>query len=174
MGPIVLIGFMGCGKTAVASVLASVLNLKHIDLDKLIEEKENKSITQIFSENGEKYFRDTEAKNLVLLPHGRYVLSIGGGAVLRSDNVDELKKRKVTIVYLKARKNTIKKRLSGKYDTRPLLNKVDDIDKYIDNTIKMREPTYVKVADFTIKTDNLTIEQVADKIVRKLNELSVN
>lgn len=174
MGPIVLIGFMGSGKTAVASVLASDLNLKHIDLDELIEKKEDKAITQIFDEYGEEYFRDIESKNIMSLPYIKFVLSLGGGAVLRRRNIDELKKRKAIVIYLKTGKDMIKKHLSGRYSNRPLLAQAEDIDKYIDDTIKIREPTYMKVANLTVKTDNLTVRQVADKIIRKLTELSVD
>jgi shikimate kinase len=107
---ILLCGMMGCGKTTVATALQMELCWLKVDTDTWIEE-EYGSIARIFAEHGEAYFRDLEtqaAKRVVMLD--RCVVAVGGGFVLREENIVPLKKNG-KFVYLRARKETLEKRL---------------------------------------------------------------
>lgn len=169
MGPITLIGFMGSGKTTVARYLAGKLELKLIDLDLEIEKAAGLKISKIFKEKGEAYFRELETEALSKLPFGHYVLSLGGGAILAERNSEELQKREPVIFYLKADPVTIKKRLTRSYKSRPLLADTEELEEFIKTTLKGREPVYERVANIVIKTDNLTINQVVDRIIDETN-----
>jgi shikimate kinase len=160
---IVLIGFMACGKTAVGKVLAIKLNMKYIDVDSTIEKNAGRTIADIFKQNGENIFRDLETKAVkcvALLDH--FVISVGGGAVMRTENVHELRSNG-KLVYLSASPEAILRRI-GDARTRPLLAKEPDKLKKIKELLAHREPFY-KECDFHVDTTLLNVEQVADKIV---------
>ncbi|MFH1201861.1 MAG: shikimate kinase [Candidatus Omnitrophota bacterium] len=163
MKNIYLIGFMGTGKTAVGKALAKRLNLKFLDLDSLIEEKEGLKITEIFSQKGEPYFRKVE-KGVVkeISQKSGLVVGCGGGVVLDNENLDNLKKTGI-IVCLKASPRVI---LSRTKDTRyrPLLDVLDPKAK-IAELLNLREPFYAK-ADYQIDTSSLTIDEVVANILR--------
>lgn len=163
MDNIVLIGFMGSGKTSVAKKLAEVSAYKLVDTDKLIEEKENKKISDIFSDNDEKYFRDIESQVLLKLQSNfNLVISTGGGIVLREANRDVLKKLG-KVVYLRVTPETVVKRLQ--HDTsRPLLMG-DDKHQKVKEIMDYREPIYQDAADIIIDTDNLSKKEIAEKIL---------
>lgn len=160
---IALIGFMGSGKTAVGKKLAQRLKLKFVDLDSLIEQREKKPITQIFSQNGEPYFRKIE-KEMVKEVSGLegLVIACGGGVVLDNENLDNLKKSG-SVIYLKATLEVIFKRTKG-YKHRPLLN-VEEPEKKIGELLKFREPLYLK-AGHTIDTSCLDVEGVVEEILK--------
>lgn len=170
MGPITLIGFMGSGKTTVARQLAKKLNLNCIDLDSKIEQAANAKISEIFESGGEEVFRALETQTLSELPGGRYILSLGGGAVMASENVDQLNKRDSTIVYLQTGKEEINRRLARSYKSRPLLTSPGGVGAFISKALTTREPIYEKVANIIIKTDNLTVDQVVDLIIERLKD----
>lgn len=117
---LVLIGFMGTGKTTVGAALAEALDIPHRDLDEAIVASEGCSISTLFAEKGESHFRDLESMRLNdLLEQGPQVLTTGGGAVLRQRNVRDML-RKGTVIALYATEEELIKRL--KNDTqRPLL-----------------------------------------------------
>lgn len=158
MKNIVLVGFMGTGKSVVGKKLAAKLDRDFIELDDMIESKEKMSIKDIFEKKLEPYFRQVEKEAVKeAAKRENVVISAGGGAVMDEENFKNLKNSGI-IICLKASPDTILKRTKN-LKTRPLLN-VPDPKKQIEELLKKREPYYNK-ADFSINTDNLTIEQVA-------------
>jgi shikimate kinase len=164
---IILTGFMASGKTVVGKILAAKLNMKYIDVDETIEKNAGYTISDIFKRHGENVFRDLETKAIkcvAMLDH--FVIAVGGGAVMRPENVHELRSNG-KLVYLSASPETILKRI-GDASTRPLLAKEPDKLKKIREMLAHREPFY-KECDFRVDTTMLKIEQVADKIVEWYN-----
>ncbi len=159
---IVLIGFMASGKTSVGKILAAKLNMKYIDVDETIEKNTGHNITDIFKKHGETVFRDMETKAIkcvAMLDH--FVIAVGGGAVMRAENVQELRSNG-KLVYLSASPEAILRRI-GDAKTRPLLAKEPDKMKKIKEMLAHREPFY-KECDFHVDTTLLSIKQVVDKV----------
>ncbi|MBQ7707017.1 MAG: shikimate kinase [Lachnospiraceae bacterium] len=164
---IILIGFMGSGKSSVGRVLARKLGYKLVDSDKYIEKQEGKSINDIFKEYGEQSFRDMETEFLksLLTSDEKIILSTGGGMPCHNNNAVLLKEIGFS-VYLAASPSVIYERV--KYDTgRPLL-KVDDKLGKITSLLAERENYYKESADRVIDTDNLGVNEIADEIIRLL------
>ncbi|OIO33491.1 MAG: hypothetical protein AUJ70_03170 [Candidatus Omnitrophica bacterium CG1_02_40_15] len=163
MNNIILVGFMGTGKSVVGKELAKKLNRDFVELDDMIETREKMPIKDIFEKKGEPYFRLAE-KEVVKKASSRknIVISAGGGAIVDEENFRELKNSGI-IICLKASPETILKRTKG-LKTRPLLN-VQDPKKQIEELLKKRKPYYDK-ADFSIETDNLRVEQVVEEILK--------
>ena len=162
MKTIVLTGMMGSGKTTVGKILAENLSAEFIDLDLVIEKKIGKTISEIFAEFGEDYFRENEAETLkdIFSPAGM-VISLGGGAFENKKTRDFLLENSL-VVYLETSPEIILTRL--KNDTsRPLLCGNMSLEK-IENLIKKRENNYKK-ASFIITTDELSPEAAAQKIL---------
>ena len=165
MSSIVLIGFMGTGKTAVGRKLAERLGREFIDLDALIEGQQEMTIAEIFRRHGEERFRRLERGAVAGVATRRNViLAAGGGAVLDRENVRYLKQMG-PLVHLMARPEVIERRISGQRH-RPLME-VDDRRKKIESMLAVRLPFYA-VADMDIDTSDLSIEAVAGRIVRRL------
>lgn len=161
---IILIGFMGSGKTTVGKALASKRGLKFIDTDNFIENKHNISIKDIFKNFGETHFRQLEKQSIEHLKNiNDCIIAVGGGAVMYQDNLETLKKIGTT-VFLDA---PIEKILTNiKFEFRPLVGDTIDENK-LSELWDYRYPTYKK-ADVIIKTDSLNIEQIVDEIVNRL------
>ncbi len=162
---IVLIGFMATGKTEVGKALSKKLGLKYISTDDLIERKAKSKIKTIFIKKGEPYFRDLETKALKgLLKTKGALVSCGGGIVIRPENRRLLKKIG-TVVLLKARPETVDRRLKD-LKQRPLLNirNKNERLKKISAMLSERSTFYKKAADITVNTDLLTIKGVVNKI----------
>ena len=122
-----LIGFMGSGKTTVGKILADRLNFLFIDLDKVIELAEDKTISEIFKSGGEKYFRDIESEVIKkIYINENCVFACGGGIVEREENMDFIKQNSL-IVYLYVSPRQAFKRLKDVED-RPLLGNSSDMD----------------------------------------------
>ncbi len=163
---IVLCGMMGVGKTTVGLALAKHTAREWLDTDTLIEERHGK-ISELFANYGEAYFRALETQTVSsLLGKDNLVLSVGGGLVLREENVELLKKCG-KIVYLRAQKQTLVHRLLLD-TTRPLLQGKDSLEERIETLLQARASTYERVADCTVDVDDKTPEQIAIEIVEKL------
>jgi shikimate kinase len=171
MKNIVLTGFMGAGKTAVGKELAHILGMKLIDVDTEIEKSEQITINEIFSQFGEPRFREIETAMIKRIATGKnLIISTGGGAVLKQENMDILRENGV-IVCLMASPETILKR-TGTSDDRPLLKVENPLEK-INQLLTFRKPFYEK-ADMMIDTENKTPLQIAEKIIGKIKEHGKN
>ena len=163
---IILIGFMGTGKTSVSSKLSKMLNIKKIDTDELIELQENMTIDKIFSNYGENYFRKCETKALMQLSDEKnIVISCGGGIVLKDENI-EIMKKQGKVVLLTATPEVIYDRVKNS-NTRPILNENMSIE-YIANLIENRKDKYLKAADIIVDTDNKSLEEICEEIINNI------
>lgn len=158
---IILTGFMGTGKTAVGRELSRLLNMRLVDVDSEIEESREMKITDIFRDFGEPHFRDIETEMIRKLARTENtVISTGGGAVLREENMETLREKGV-IFCLWADPETIISRTKGSKD-RPLLNVEDPLAK-INELLRFRMPFYEK-AGIMIDTSGKTPLEVAEEI----------
>ena len=158
---------MGSGKTAVGKQLSRLTSLNYVDIDNYIERKTGKTISEIFAESGEQYFRDLEyeaAKELSLKKG--YVISAGGGTLLYERNVQVLKES-CTVIFLDVPLSAIKYRLRN--DTkRPLLQRPDK-DRLMEELYNQRLPLYKEAADYRVDGTKSPIGVAKDicKIIRK-------
>lgn len=152
MKNIVLMGFMGAGKTTVGRKLAKTLSWEFIDTDEWIEKEQGKKISDIFAESGETAFRDMETELLKILQErdGHFVLSIGGGMPVRKEN-RALLQSLGTVVYLKTSKEEIIKRVSGGKN-RPLLQG-GALEEKVTALMNARESIYKETAQVEVVTD---------------------
>ena len=163
---IYLIGFMGVGKTSVSKELWKILNRLFIEIDEIVEMNSNMSISNIFSEFGEDYFRNLETEALSSIQGDtNVVVSTGGGIVTREVNVDIMKKEGI-VVLLNAKPETVYNRLKDT-NTRPILNNNMNIE-FISDLMGKREDLYNRVKDIEIETDNKTIREVCFEIIDRL------
>jgi shikimate kinase len=158
---IVLVGFMGTGKTAVGRRLAGRLGLKYLDMDETIEERQGRSISAIFAEDGEPRFRELErelARELAV--RSGLVIATGGGIVLNPENIADFE-RTGLVVCLRASPETILRRVGHKTH-RPLLQGEDKM-KRITDILTRRAALYDAIAH-QVDTDGLTVGEVTERI----------
>ena len=165
---IYLVGSMGSGKSTVGRLLAKKMGLPYFDLDKLIENQEKMSITDIFQKHNEKYFRDLESVTLKQYSEeSNFVISTGGGCVLRDQNLCIL--REGLVIYLKISIETQFERVKNRTH-RPLLNNLTkDTLVQLD---KERGPLYSNISNIEVDVSNLNKEDVLSIIIRKLESYS--
>ena len=169
MNSIVLIGYMGAGKSSVAFSLARECSMPFLDTDARIEALCGMSISDVFKEYGEAYFRDKETRLLMSLKEEGYrgILSTGGGMPVKEEN-RQLMKEIGKVFYLKAKPSTIAARLSHD-NSRPLLAGAKDQaekEQRIAEMLAQREPAYETAADVVIDTDELAVHEIVD-LIRK-------
>lgn len=167
MKNIILMGFMGCGKSTIGYKLSYKLKKCLIDTDALIEQKEGMSISQIFATKGEAYFRELEYACLKTLENeldGR-IISLGGGTPMREVNHSILKQLG-TIVYLKASPETIYERTKHN-NKRPLLQ-CEDPRARIEELLTIRNPIYETLADVIVNVDHKEIHEVVNYLVEEV------
>lgn len=168
MKNVVLIGFMGTGKTSTGKMLASRLGCAFVDMDVKIEEEQGKPIPQIFAEEGEAHFRVLE-RDLVqrLAKRQNAVISTGGGTVKDARNIADLQKSGV-IVALTASVDAILERTSTRGE-RPVLDKEDKGDRrHAIETLMAERKNMYKQANLTVDTSDLSPLQVVETILRFL------
>jgi shikimate kinase len=172
---IYLAGFMGSGKSTIGPILANTIGWDSADLDKLIETKTGKKVREIFEQNGEIYFRNIESEMLTeFSAREKIVISLGGGTIADENNL-ALMKKSGTIIYLKASTNSFYKRLKYKRD-RPNLNPYNsdesNKEKFVNriNDLMEQRKKYYEQADITIDTDNSSVGQTVDRIVKLLKK----
>ena len=162
---IMLIGFMGAGKTTVSRELTRLTGKREIDMDAYIVRKEGCSINEIFENKGEAYFRQIETRYLgEIQKNSGAIVSCGGGAVLKDENVSLMKENGI-IVLLTATPATTLLRVQNSKD-RPILNGNMNIE-FITELMNKRKDRYLSVADIIIETDDKTVRDVADEILQK-------
>ena len=173
---IVLIGFMGCGKTTFGKRISKRLGMEFVDTDRYIELKEKMSISDIFASKGEGYFRNLE-KNLCkeLSNSSGKVIATGGGIIKSPDNMRELSKNGV-ILYLRAVPGHIYRNVAND-KSRPLLEGHDKMRR-ISELMRERTPLYEKYADLTVSVSGDTVKNVTEKILyalegRKMKKICV-
>ena len=153
---------MGVGKSTIGRLLAKRLKIKFVDVDKIIEKNESKTIKQIFDENGEIYFRKLEKKiTLKLLKNKKAVVALGGGAFINDEIRNKVLKTSVSI-WLKVSLDKLYKRYR-RNNKRPLLNK-KKLDKEVRNIYLSRKKIY-SLADFKINCDNIDKAKIVEKIL---------
>lgn len=169
MNNIVLIGFMGSGKTTFGRWVSRRHNRKFYDTDEYIEKKQNTTISEIFATKGEEAFRDMETETVKELSDtlDNCVISVGGGLVLREVN-RELLRKLGTVVYLKASEEELCKRLS-KDTKRPLLQGCGLHEK-IHNLMEQREDIYLDAADMIVDTQKMSFEQMYTAIIKNMED----
>lgn len=166
---IVLIGFMGAGKTTVSDYLSTMFDMDIIEMDQEITDREEMSIPDIFATYGEEYFRDLETSLLVELQDRKNVIiSCGGGTALRENNVAEMKKNG-RVVLLTASPETIYERVKDS-DDRPVLKGRKNVDG-IAELMEQRREKYEAAADIVVQTDQKTVLQVCEELVQRLSEM---
>lgn len=162
---IILIGFMGSGKTTIGRFLAGELGFDFIDTDELVEFNEKIPIPEIFQTKGESYFRKAETAALRQgMEKGQRVIATGGGIVTQDANKALLNKGKV--VYLKASPDQIYKNVR-KSTSRPLL-KVEDVYATICAMLEERQELYQAAAHYTISVDGRTPKEICRSLLRGL------
>ncbi|MGN0295341.1 MAG: shikimate kinase [Lachnospiraceae bacterium] len=166
---ILLIGFMGCGKSTVSSFLCKMLAMDSVEMDAVIVEREGMSINDIFAKYGEEYFRNLETNLLIELSHkNQLVVSCGGGAALREINVQHMKNNG-RVVLLTATPETILERVKDN-DDRPLLRGNKNVE-FIGDLMEKRRAKYEAAADIVISTDHKSVLEICQEMIGKLMEM---
>jgi len=165
---LILLGYMGSGKSSIGKILSNTLHVPLIDLDEHIVSHEKMSIADIFKDKGEIYFRrkETEYLSELLLHKDNFILAVGGGRMCYGNKMNIIKSNSIYI-YLKSSINTIYDRVSNEKNKskRPLISEIknDDLKEFIAKHLFERSPYYEK-ANFTIITDHKTQKEVAEEI----------
>ena len=166
---LILMGYMGCGKSALGPLISSQTLLPFIDLDKYIEISENSSISNIFDNYGEIYFRKKERFYLeqIFNKKSPFVISLGGGTPCYFDNIDYLNLKDHTLsIFLKTSPKELAFRLYKNKEHRPMISHLKskhELEEYVAKHIFERLPFYEK-AKKTIVTDNKSIEKIVEEI----------
>jgi len=172
MQNVVLIGFMGTGKTAVGRIVARMLNYHFVDTDEMVEEATGLTINQIFRKHGEIRFRSEEALVVKKLKGKKnLVIATGGGVALSEENVKILREEGI-IVLLTADPAVILERVSRRNtrrNTRPFLAKGKTIET-INELIRERREIYENFADLTVDTSGSSMEDTAARIVKMIRK----
>ncbi len=167
---IVLIGFMGTGKSTVGLKLAEKLKLKFIDMDKEIEKITGMTINELFRKHGEIRFRSEEKlMTKKLSSQENVVIATGGGTLLQKENVEALKENGI-LICLEASPVDIWERVNRKKGTRPLLRKDMQVED-IEEMLAAREPFYA-YADYRVNTSDQELEKVVNDIIKYIKNKS--
>ena len=169
MKNIFLIGYMGTGKSTVATHMAKAYGMEVMEMDEMIVCREGMSISDIFAKHGEEYFRDVETKLLQeICRQENIVVSCGGGVVLRRHNVDEMRKSG-TIVLLSANPETILERVKDD-NSRPLLAGNKTVE-FIREMMEKRREKYEGAANIMIQTDHKSVVGICEEMIERIKEM---
>jgi shikimate kinase len=168
MKKIILLGYMGCGKSTIAEKLSSLIQIPFVDLDKSIETKAEMTISQIFESFGEVYFRKLEHDvfvELLAAPENQ-IIGLGGGTPCYANNHELLKGEGVTSIYLKASVETLFSRLAHNKSKRPIVaNKTEDeLKEFIAKHLFDRS-YYYNQAEYKVSVDHQTIDETVAAII---------
>lgn len=170
---IILLGYMASGKSTVGGLLAKIIDYDFIDLDDYIEGKEGKSVSGIFKEDGEVYFRKVEHIYLkeLLSAREKTVISLGGGTPCYANNMDLIKSDKNAIsFYLKSSIDEIVNRLMNQKNQRPIVADIksrEALKEFVGKHLFERNPYYLR-SDHVLETDEKTIQSIVEEIIFKL------
>ena len=166
---VVLIGLPGSGKTSVGRRLASLLSRRFVDFDEEIERRERRSVSRIFAEDGESYFRALERRltEEMRAAGGGMVMAPGGGWVTVPEVV-ELLRPPAIVVYLSARPETALSRMGQDRALRPLLARQDPLSE-LTRLFADRQARYEAGADFVVDTELLDVQGVTEQVVARLS-----
>ena len=167
---IVLLGYMGCGKTTIGKIISKITGKRFIDLDSYIESTTNQTISNIFSSKGEVYFRKIESDCLkvIMCNYDNVILSLGGGTPCYSNNLNLIKDSKS--FYLKYSTTILSNRLINIKSSRPILSNINNIDSmndYIAKHLFERNYYYNQVSDI-IQCDLKSKDEIANEILSLL------
>ncbi len=173
---IFLTGFMGSGKSTIGPILANTIGFDFVDSDRLLEDREGKSVAEIFRETGEQYFRALEEALIAgLCRRERIVVSLGGGSLVNEHNLRNVATAGV-LVYLRTDPRRLAQRLARK-GNRPLLRDAEGerlsgerLLRRIEDLFNERESTY-RNADFTFETTDIKVGITVDQIVKALSHI---
>jgi shikimate kinase len=169
---IVLLGYMGSGKSTIGRYISDKMNITFIDLDSFIEEKEGMTISQLFSTKGEIYFRKQEGVYLkeILNTKSNYILALGGGTPCYGVNIQEINNSNIISCYLKASIPFLVERLKEGKKNRPLIATLNDeqLTEYVGKHLFERAPFYEQ-SKYKIFIDNKSIEDVYCNIAAQLH-----
>lgn len=164
---IVLIGYRGTGKSTVGKLLAKRLGRELVSTDAEIVKRAKRTIPEIVAREGWEYFRELESDICrELASRDRLIIDTGGGAILRAQNVEALKKNG-TVFWLTASVETIAKRIGGD-NQRPSLTGTKSFVEEIQDVLREREPKYQAAADHVVTTDGRTIDQLVEALLALL------
>ena len=170
---IVLIGYMGSGKSLIGSHLAKKIDYKFIDLDQYIEKNEACSISKIFEDSGDIYFRNIETKYLIkcLSENNNIVLSLGGGTPCYNDNITHINSTNNTSIYLKNNNVELSQRLYKNNINRPLISAIKSEKKLIEFVSKhlFEREVYYNKANVTIDCYKKDADAICDIIISNLD-----
>jgi len=166
---IVIIGFMGTGKSSTGKALARKTGLPRLDTDEIVSSGFGLEVMEVFARFGEEKFRDAESEALGRLSKaGPAIIVTGGGIVLRPENVKMLRELG-RVVSLEADEETLFRRISQRA-TRPLLQTEDPRATLVE-LLRARAPLYREAADVRVDTSRLTHEEVADAVLKSIEKL---
>ena len=168
---IVMIGFMGAGKSTVAEYLSTMFAMEVVEMDQEIVKEEGMSIPDIFATYGEEYFRDLETNLLIEMQDKKnVVISCGGGVAMRERNVEEMKKNG-KVVLLTASPETIYERVKDNND-RPVLQGRKNVAG-ISELMEQRREKYEAAADIVVNTDDKDVLTICEELVQKLTRAEI-
>ncbi|QDW18609.1 shikimate kinase [Flavobacterium sp. KBS0721] len=171
MKKIILLGYMGCGKSTIAQNLSKITNIPFLDLDKCIENKANLSINEIFEQFGEIHFRRLEHEMLLELLQSseNSIIGLGGGTPCYANNHELLKRDDVTSIYLKASIDTLYNRLIHNKSKRPLIANMneEEMREFIAKHLFDRS-YYYNHAQHKVSVDNKAVDETVQDILEIL------
>ncbi len=157
---------MGCGKTHWGKELSEKLQVPFFDLDQKIEEKEEKSINEVFAENGEEYFRllEKEVLHILVESHETFVMACGGGTPCFYNNIDYMNQRGTT-VWINCSTDCLVERLSKEKEKRPLIKDLDEeqLHTYIMKKVGDRRIFYVQ-ASVILTEEDISVDNIIDRV----------
>ena len=168
MRKIILLGYMGCGKSTIANRLSKITNIPYVDLDKNIEERTKLSINEIFEQRGEIYFRKLEREVFIELLNspGNLIIGLGGGTPCYANNHELLKGENILSIYLKASVKTLFERLVFNKSKRPLIadKNEEEMKEFIAKHLFDRS-FYYNQAQYKVSIDGKTKDETTQDIL---------
>lgn len=169
---VIVLGYMGCGKSTIARKLSSIIDIPFIDLDKYIETKHNMTIPEIFDSKGEIKFREIEKDTLekLLMQKDKIIISIGGGTPCYFENMQYILNSSSNVFFINTTVSTLANRLFYEKDSRPLIKSINDINKLKEFISKhlFERMVYYRKSNHIIDGNDNDVENICNQILKKL------